>query len=51
MIVVTKTGEVLVTNLEESQSGLVTCTISKKKSNIENKRKHRVEFLYVIITI
>jgi len=40
-----------VTNLEDSKSGLVTRTISKKKSNSKNKRKHRVEFLYVIITI
>ena len=34
-----------VTNLEESLSGLVTRTISKKKSNSNNNRKHRVEFL------
>ena len=47
MIVGTTAGEVLVTKLEESQSGLVTYTISKKKSNSNNKRKHRVEFLYV----
>ena len=47
MIVVTKASEVLVTKLEESQIGLVvTHTISKKKNNSNNKRKHRVvEFL------
>ena len=51
MIVVTMADKVLATKLASSQSELMTRTISKKKSNSNNKRKHRVEFLYVIITI